>query len=173
MSDWNSVNVGVATAEGTDIIPYLNAFVNFTALLRSKPKAWQSYFTIDKGFKNLFFVSFPVINLALQKDSNNDFLSSTNLLWREASKCLFSNLLCIQKTINTFFKFSTSYEMYLWNCCENVKFLSILLLYGSDIVCVEWTKSSFRFFIEILSSHISVDGTEWTPSTWCTVPISY
>ena len=42
-----------------------------------------------------------------------------------------------------------------------------------DIVFVEWTKNSFRFFMEILSSQISVDGIEWTPRTWYTVPISY
>ena len=38
---------------------------------------------------------------------------------------------------------------------------------------MERAKSSFRFFIEILSCQISVDGTEWTPRTWWTVPISY
>ena len=39
-----------------------------------------------------------------------------------------------------------------------MNFLSIFFaVQMSDIVFVEWTKSSFRFFIEIMSSQISVD----------------
>ena len=34
-----SVDFGVATARGSDVIAYLNASVNFTAFLKSKPKA--------------------------------------------------------------------------------------------------------------------------------------
>ena len=48
----------IATARGTDVIAYLNASVNFDSLLTSKPKAWQTFFTIDKGFKNFFSTRF-------------------------------------------------------------------------------------------------------------------
>ena len=60
----------IATAGGTDVIAYLSASVNFTTLLTSKPKAWQTSFTTDKSSKNVL-------------------LSSTNVSRRKASKCLF------------------------------------------------------------------------------------
>ena len=83
------MDFGVATDRGTDSVAHLNASANFTALSTSQQKSWQTSFTTDKGFKSFFFFSFPVINLALQKGSKNDFLSSTNLSWKKASKCLF------------------------------------------------------------------------------------
>ena len=83
------MDFGIVTAKGTDITTYLNASVNFTAFLTSKLKAWQPSFATDKGCKSFFFISFLAINLALQKGSKNDFLSSTDLLWRKASKYLF------------------------------------------------------------------------------------
>ena len=67
-----------------NVIAYLNASVNFTALLTNKPDAWQISFTADKGFKNSFSFLFPIIKLALQKGSKKNFLSSTNLSWRKA-----------------------------------------------------------------------------------------
>ena len=74
MSDWYGVDFGIVTAKGTDITAYLNASVNFTALLTSKPKAWQSSFATDKGCKSFFFISFLAINPALEKKgSKNDF----------------------------------------------------------------------------------------------------
>ena len=46
----------IATATGTDVIAYLNASVNFTTLLTSKLKAWQTSFPTDKGFKNFYLL---------------------------------------------------------------------------------------------------------------------
>ena len=42
----------IPTARGTDVIAFLNASVNFTTLLTSNSKAWQTSFTTDKDFKN-------------------------------------------------------------------------------------------------------------------------
>lgn len=94
--------------------------------------------------------------------------------FREKPCSVVSNFLCMQKTINTFYiNFLTSYEMSL-SCCKYVKFLSIsFTVWMSNKVWVKLIMTSFRFIIEILSSQISVDSTEWTPRNWCTVRISY
>ena len=83
------MDFGVATDRGTDAVAHLNASANFTALSTSQQKSWQTSFTTDKGFKSFFFFSFPVINLALQKSSKNDFLSSTNYLGRTPQNVCF------------------------------------------------------------------------------------
>ena len=56
----------VPAARSTNVIAYWNASVNFTVLLTSKPIAWQTFMT-NKGLKNFYFFSFPVINFALQR----------------------------------------------------------------------------------------------------------
>ena len=55
----------------------------------------------------------------------------------------------------------------LWIC----KFLS--LFYWMDIAWAKWASSFFHFFVKILTNQISVNGIEWNPRSWCTVPISY
>ena len=81
MLDWYYVDFFVPAARGTNVVAYLNVSVNFTVLLTTKLIAWQTFMT-NKGFKNFFFFSFPVINLALQR-------FPTALSWRKASKSLF------------------------------------------------------------------------------------
>ena len=61
------MDFGVATARGTDVIACLNASVNFTALLTSKPKAGQTSFTTDKGFKKFFPSCFQFLTLLCRK----------------------------------------------------------------------------------------------------------
>ena len=70
----------------------------------------------------------------------------------------------------TTFLISWNVPVLLW---INELFADFFTVQMCDIVFVEWTKNSFRFFMEILSSQISVDGIEWTPRTWYTAPISY
>ena len=88
LSDWQSLDSGVATARGTDVIKYLNASASFSVLLTSKQKAWQFFFRTYKDFKTFFF-SLPVFNFTLQIGSKNDFLPFTNLSWTKAIKRLF------------------------------------------------------------------------------------
>ena len=51
MSNRYSVDYEDAKANGTEVTRYLNAWGNFTVLLKCIQKPWQSYFNPDKDFK--------------------------------------------------------------------------------------------------------------------------
>ena len=50
LSGCYTVHSEVATVRGSKVISCLNASVNFTDLLTSKPRAWKTSFTTDKDF---------------------------------------------------------------------------------------------------------------------------
>ena len=55
MLDWYSVDSGVATTRGRDVIGYLNVSESFSTLLPSKPKVLQASLKGEKYFKMLIF----------------------------------------------------------------------------------------------------------------------
>ena len=119
------MDFGVATDRGTDAVAYLNGSVNLTALLTSKPKSWQTSFTNDKGFKKFFFFPFPVINLALQKGSKNDFYPPLTCLRKKPRNVCFQLLL-----------YAKDHQQFLCQLLDSecVKSLLIILLYEYHIM---------------------------------------
>ena len=111
---WYSERFRIVTASGTNVvIAYLNATVSFITLLTSRLKAWKNSFMTDKSFENFFFFWFLVIKLALQKRSNNDFSSSTNVSRRKASKYCFQLSLHEKDHQQLLYQFLDE----LWNVC--------------------------------------------------------
>ena len=121
----------------------LQMHLNFTTLWISKPKFWQTSFTTDKGFKNFFSSRFQLIGLLWRKVQSMVFYPPLKSLG-EKPRNVYSNFLCMKKTIKNFFiNFSVSCKMFA-SCCEYVSFCRLFYCMIPDIVRAKWANSFFR-----------------------------
>ena len=141
--------------------------------LTSNPKAWQTSkrsFTNDESFKN-FFSRFQILDMLWRKFQRMIFYPPLTSLGEKPRNVCFQLPLHEKDHQQLLYQFLDQLRhvcILLWIC-----FVNLFTVWMSDIAWTKWVNSSFCFFIEILSSQISVNGIGWIPRTWCTVPISY
>ena len=119
-----------ATARGTNVSAYLNASVNYTTLLTGKPKACQTSFTTDKGFKNFCSSHFQFLGFFCRKVERMIFYPPLTFPGEKPRNVCFQLPLHGKPVNNFFVNFSTSCEMFT-SCSKHVSFCRFF--YSMDV----------------------------------------